>query len=128
MKKYEGEHVTLELLDNGQLRIRLTEEGLREELENRHKDAHDDDVLYELMEDIVANSAMICTFANLVPGNLSEAPMIIEEAEFIGCPEIDYQWQAVDDDTNVWFWGDYQVRSMLQEIKANGHVDLTLLR
>jgi hypothetical protein len=122
---HHGQYVHLDVLPNGDLRITLTEEGMYEALNNASEHATDDDILSDLMEDIVCNGGPQFTTADKVPGNLSEAPMLLEDAEFIGEPGYDYLWEAHG---RTWCWADYQIISILEHIKRQGEAVLTLLR
>ena len=114
----------MDVLPNKSLRLTLTKEGLQEMVENRSEHADDDDVLMDLMEDIWTNGGPQFTTADKVPGNLSEAPMLLEDAEWIGEPGSNYLWT---NEGRTWYWADYMIISILQHIRSQGEAVLQLL-
>lgn len=142
MKKlHHGTYVHLDILENGNLRMTLTPEGIAEERDNRHKDAMDDDVLYELYVDDSnfggphGNGGPYLTLdiSEVDGGHLSNAPAIVSDWKFneIDDPDhvpLDYVNYLTYPNSKVWYWNDYQIISMLEHIKRNGEAVLTLLQ
>jgi hypothetical protein len=140
-KLHHGQYVHLDILPNGNLRMSLTQDGIDEERENRYKNAGDDDVLYDLYTD---DSNMGGPHGNGGPyltldisevdgGHMSQAPAVItswrlnsvDEIDWIDLPYVNY---LADEDAKIWYWNEYMIKSMLQEIKTNGYCELTLLQ
>lgn len=138
---HHGTYVHLDILPDGDLRVTLTPEGVIEEQENRHKDANDDDVFYELYVD---DSNMGGPHGNGGPyltmdisevdgGHLSQAPAIISDWKLNAVDEPDYVDEGyvnylTYDDSKVWYWNYYQIISILEHIKRQGEAVLTLLQ
>lgn len=134
---HHGQYVHLDVLPNGDLRVTLTPEGIIEERDNRHKDANDDDVFYELYVDDPgphSNGGPYLTLdiSEVDGGHLSQAPAIVSDWKYNSVDEpdhvpIDYVNYLTYDDSKVWYWNDYAIISILEHIKRQGEAVLTLL-
>lgn len=134
---YHNQYVELDVLDNGNLRFAITLLGRKEVLENRHENASDDDVVYDLYTDndsihrpdANGGPLLLPDISNLDGGHLSNAPCVVDE------------WYLNDDmvkagepmylslpKSRIWYHNDYMIESMLDSMMRDGYVELTLLK
>lgn len=142
-KLHHGQYVHLDILPDGNLRVTLTEEGLREEQENRHKDASDDDVLSDLYTendsmsrpDSNGGPLFLNNIETLDGGHMSQAPVFVTEWD-LNVDEYghqrtdlpDYVTYVTTEHSRVWYWSDYCIISILEHIKEHDQAVLTRLQ
>lgn len=139
-KLHHGEYVHLDILPDGNLRVTLTEEGLQEERENRHKDALDDDVFYELYAEDHNHGGphgnggpyLTMDISEVDGGHLSNAPAIVSDWRMNTVDQPDHVDESyvnylTYDDSRIWYWNEYMIISILEHIKKHGEAVLTKL-
>ena len=116
---FEGRNGTWTVTDNGNIRIKLNFEGGAEAPE--YKDKTDGDFLWDMFEDIFCNSA----FELLTPedvGALTDSVILGWDIPRNNEGEI----REFDDDCKVWWFPNYMVRSIHDELRDNaGYAYLT---
>lgn len=140
---HHGEFVHLDELPNGNLRVTLTLKGRREALENRHPQASDDDVFSDLYTgddsqyrpDANGGALFMPDIQYLDGTHLSNAPCLVTDWD-LNADEDGHRLEGVPewvsyvrtDSSKLWYWGDYQIVSILETCLKHGEAVLTLLR
>jgi len=113
---HSGSYLSLERLENGNLKISLTNEG-KVKVED---DGIEDTEFWDYFEDITANSGL------LFFGNVSELEFMTEAPGItIGYyydDNGDYTDEGNEDWSEVFYYSDYAIRDFTEELKNNGHV------
>lgn len=116
---YSGRYLELEALPNG-LKISLTPEA-KEELEEilPEEKIHDDDIS-DMFDDIQGNSEYLFHLdMGIVGFGLTEAPGITDGYQI----NDDYtEYELIGDTAEVYYYGDYMIKSFKKELKNNGYV------
>lgn len=111
-----GEYLTLERLENGNLKISLTEEG-KEEVE---EDGISDVKFHDYFEDIFSNSELIYSSDISELGIMMAAPGIIIGYYYSDDGELTDKGN--EEYSEVFYYVDYVIRDFTDELKNDGHV------
>jgi hypothetical protein len=117
-ESFEGRNGTFEILSNNNLRITLTKEGRKERKEHKHKS--DGEFLWDMFEDIFCNSS----FEELRP----EVVGALTDSIILGYDipkDEDGDIMKFDEFTKVWWFPNYMVTSINNELKTNKECYLT---
>jgi len=112
-----GEYLTLKRLENGNLKISLTEEG-KEEINNSDYEVESD--YLNLFDDIVSNSSIVLFSDISQLGFMSESPGITIGYYF--SDEGEYTDEGNEDWSEVFYYPNYQIKDFTEDLKNEGYV------
>jgi hypothetical protein len=114
----KGQYLVLEETPNGNLKISITEDGIKAWEDSNARDA--DEAFSELFEDIQCNSELLYFDDCSILGNLSNAPAITD-----GVNQNDsgnWEWSK---DAIMWYYDNYMITSFMAKLLEEKEVIFT---
>jgi len=104
----------LEIMENGDLKISLTEDG-KEEAE----DGIDYNKFYDYWDDIQGNSEWLYAsdLGDLNIGLMTSAPGVVDGINYVDPGEYE-----IYDDSNIYWYSSYEIKDFTEELVKNGYV------
>jgi len=113
---HSGSYLSLERLENGNLKISLTEEGKEKIAEDDISDSE----FWDYFEDITGNSGLVYFNDISELGIMMEAPGIT--IGYYYNDDGEYTDEGNEDWSEVFYYGDSAIRDFTEELKNNGEV------
>ena len=115
---HHGQNGSFEVLPNNNLRITLSKEGRKEA--KQYKDKRDEEFLWDMFEDIFCNSE----FEMLRPEDIGALTDSVIMA-FCVPKDKDGNIQKFDEQTKIWWFPNYMVTSIYDQLKNDQESVLT---
>jgi hypothetical protein len=109
-----------EILENGNMVLRLTPDAVEEISELQEKGYTDQDILIDLLEFQFSNG-----FTNIT-GNAGLTESVVIAQDMAYNEETDEEY--VDDETKVWFYPDYMIRDYVEQLLEEKELIFTYVR